>query len=47
MTEIEELEQRIESIRAEMPNMTGRDRNTQRRMINELALKIFVLRRGD
>ena len=45
MNRIDEMEERISLLRAEMRNLTGRDRQTQQRMINELADKIARLRR--
>ena len=42
---IQELEERISLLRAEMCNLTGRDRHTQQRMINEIADKLARLRR--
>ena len=45
MNRIQELEERISVLRTEMRNLTGRDRQTQQRMINEIADKIARLRR--
>ena len=45
MNRIQELEKQISLLRAGMRNLTGRDRSTQQRIINELADELARLRR--
>ena len=41
------LRERLASMSSKLKNMTGKERRTQQRMINELASDINRLQRGD